>query len=162
MDAINEYSEYLKKDKGITCGMYGLDYSGADKINDGKIHTISLGYDTDKRMKYEEARTFCYEIVDGLLTKLNKNEKIRPYFFHYPLTYADLEIHLTFDFDNRYSLKRNEVASIHIEENEILYLIVDKESPHKKANPKTTPTESLGDYIDLHRVIRHKLPEKIN
>jgi len=49
MKVIDKYSAELKKDKKIRNTSYGLDYAGADKVYDGKIHEVSLGYSIDKR-----------------------------------------------------------------------------------------------------------------
>jgi hypothetical protein len=160
MNVIDEYSRILKQEKGIICSSYGLDYAGPDKIYDGKIHTIALGYRIDKNIKFDEARKLFYEIADGLLERLNKNEKIRNYLFHHPVTYRDLEFHLSFDYESKGFLKRDEVDSIHINENRITYFIVDKEEPQKTNTSKGVSTEYFMDYFTKHRSITNKLPEK--
>src|SRR5260370_2106337 len=76
MAAVLEYCDIIKSACGITCRMEGL-RCDRDKNGDGKVSVIVLGFDTAKKMKYEEARTYFYEMVDGLLAHLNKNEKIR-------------------------------------------------------------------------------------
>lgn len=160
MDVIDEYSKIIKEEKGIICSLHGFRWAGPDKIYDGKIHTIALGYRIDKNVKFEEARKLFYEIVDGLLEHLNKNEKIRQYFCHYPITYKDLEFFLSFDYEHKGFLKRDDVASIHIDENEITYFIVDKEEPQKTNTSKGVSTEYFIDYFTKHRSITNKLPEK--
>ncbi len=49
MREINKYSNIIKKEKNICLRMYGLDYAGEDKVYDGKIHLIDLGYSIDKK-----------------------------------------------------------------------------------------------------------------
>src|SRR5579872_1640327 len=113
MKEINIYSSQIKKDKGICRTWYGLDYAGPDKIYDGKIHQIDLGYRIDKAMKFDVARAYFYEVVDGLLERINKNEKLKEYFYHYPVGYEDLHFCLSFDHENKGSLKRDEIRAIH-------------------------------------------------
>lgn len=160
MNVIHDYSHSLKQEQGIVCSSYGLDYSGKDKVYDGKIHTIALGYRLNKNLKLQAARKLCYEVVDGLLERLNENKKLRDYFFHFPLTYKDLEFHFTFKDENKGSLKLNEVVSIHIDDNEITYFIVDTEEPPKTTNGSETPNEIFSSFFSTHRSITNKLPEK--
>ncbi|MBS0626015.1 MAG: hypothetical protein JSS32_08200 [Verrucomicrobia bacterium] len=165
MNEIDKYSHILKKEKGIECRMYGLHYAGPDKIYDGKIHTIALGYGIAKRMKLKEARKLFYEMVDGLLTHLNEDKKIRKYFFHHPLTYNDLEFHLSFDYEDKGFLQRDDVSSIHISDNEIAYFIVavDNFSNQLEVKETSSGTKTLSfTGLDSMRVIRHKLPEAEN
>lgn len=137
---INKYSKTLKNEKKIRNSSYGLHYAGPDKIYDGKIHTIDLGYRLDKNLKYNEARTYFYSIVDGLLNHINKNTQLAKYFFHYPVDYSDLEFHFSFEDDKKGELKRDEVQSIHIVRNEIFYEIVEQEgSPNKVEHTQVGP-----------------------
>jgi hypothetical protein len=160
MQYIDQYSDSLKEKQGIRCSSYGLDYAGKDKVYDGKIHKVALGYRIEKNLKFVEARKLFYEAVDGLLAHLNKNEKIRDYFFHFPLTYKDLEFHFSFDYESKGYLKKDEVDSIHINENRITYFIVDKEEPPKTTNDSETPNEIISSFFTTHRSITNKLPEK--
>ena len=75
MEVINNYSQKIEKEKNIINRMYRLDYVGADKIYDGKIHVIALGYSIDKNIQYEEAKKHFYTVVDDLLLIINKDKK---------------------------------------------------------------------------------------
>ncbi len=86
--------------------MYGVNYAGEDKIYDGKVHLVDLGYRIDKNMKIEEAQKFFYSLVDGLLENLNRNESLKQYFHHHPLSYKDLYFRLSFDYDGKFHLKK--------------------------------------------------------
>lgn len=157
MDVIHEYSQALEKEQAIICTSYGLDYAGPDKIYDGKIHTIALGYRIDANLKLEAARKLFYLIVDGLLDHLNKNQEIRPYLFHYPVSYRDLEFHLSFDYERKNFLKINEVNSIHISDNEVTYFIVDQEGP--RIIDTGDLNKNFGSFFEKHRSITKRLPQ---
>jgi hypothetical protein len=161
MVVINKYSKELKKE-GIVRRWYGLDYAGADKVYDGKIHNISLGYGIDKNLKYEEARKFFYEIVDGLLKELNENEQIRAHFYHYPLTYQDLHFALSFDYQDKVYFRKDDVEHITIQFNKIFYEIANVDgATNKLIAHETHPGMGTLSYSgeDSFRTIIRKLPE---
>lgn len=139
MSAINEFSQLIKNQKKIRNTSYGLDYAGQDKMYDGKIHVIGLGYSIDKNLKYDEARAYFYSIVDGLLDHINKNTRLAKYFFHYPVDYSDLEFHFSFDYESKGFLKREDVHSIHIARNKIFYEIVNEEGPNGIEQEQVSP-----------------------
>jgi hypothetical protein len=166
MDYINSYSKKIKSELGIKNRMYGLRYFGDDKIYDGKIHVISLGFSIDKRMPYKASRELFYKIVDGLLSHLNQ-ESLGEYFYHYPLTYDDLWISLSFDYEGKGILKNGDVSRIYIFEKEILYFVVEREElpdgfkfselapgictlegPSEKTAAYTRPLPEKGDDLD--------------
>ena len=139
MSVINAYSKKIKKEKRIWNSAYGLFYAGEDKIYDGKIHTIFLGYDVDENLKYEEARGYFYAVVDGLLAHINKNTQLENYFFHYPVDYRDLEIHFSFEDDKKGFLKKDEMQSIHIFRNKIYYEISSEDGPNVIVKDQISP-----------------------
>ncbi len=138
MTVIDEFTQFLKT-KGIRNSSYGLFYAGDDKVYDGKIHVVALGYRTDKHMGYEEARKYFYSIADGLLEQINKNTQLKDYFFHYPVDYSDLQLNFSFEDKNQGSLKRDEVESIHLTRNKILYEIVNEEESNDIQYDQVSP-----------------------
>ncbi len=162
MKVINKYSSHLKKE-GIVRRWYGLDYAGVDKIYDGKIHLISLGYGIDKNLHYQDARKLFYRIVNELLTELNGREEFREYFYHYPITYEDLHFSLSFDYENKGYLKKEDVDQIVIQHNEIAYYIakfdgITNELVTKEIGPGIGTLSFTGQ--DSTRSIVRKLPER--
>lgn len=139
MSVIHAYSKKIRQEQKIWNSGYGLDYAGEDKIYDGKIHIISLAYRVDKNLKYEEARTYFYTIVDDLISHVNTHTELQQYFFHFPIDYSDLEFHFSFEDDIKGTLKRDEVASIHIIRNEIFYEIVNEEGSDAIAKQWVSP-----------------------
>jgi hypothetical protein len=131
MNVFHNYSKILEKE-GIINRWYGVDCAGPDKIYDGKIHEISLGYSIDKNFKYQEARRFFYRIVDNFLLEINSHEHIRDQFFHYPVTYEDLHFALAFDYKSKGHLHKDDVDMISIQENEIFYRIANIEQATDK------------------------------
>lgn len=162
MDQIFKYSNKLEKE-GVFCRLYGLDHAGPDKIYDGKIHQISLGYSIDKSLKYPEARELFYRIVDDLLCEINSNQNFRDGFFHFPVTYADLHFSLSFDYEHKGHLNKDDVDQIAIEFNKIFYFIVKADGfkndiVTKELVPGMGTLSFTGE--DSLRTIVHKLPEK--
>jgi hypothetical protein len=159
---IDTYCNQLKKE-GILNTLYGLDWAGPDKVYDGKVHKVVLGYCIDKNLKYEEARKLFYRVVNGLLQELNTKEDLRECFYHYPVTYEDLHFSLSFDYTDKGHLKKDDVYRIAIFQNEIFYYIVTVDGatvelvPDKEIYPGFGTLTPTGQ--DTMRVIRRKLPE---
>jgi hypothetical protein len=167
MDYINAYSKKIKSELEIKRRVHGLRYFGDDKIYDGKIHVISLGFSIDKRMPYKTARELFYKIVDGLLSHLNQ-ESLGEYFYHYPLTYDDLWFSLSFDYEDKGLLKNGDISDIYIFEKKIMYFVVKREElsdgfnfselapgictlegSSEKTTAYTRPLPEKGDDLDL-------------
>jgi hypothetical protein len=161
MKVIHKYSKDLKEE-GIVNRWYGLHYAGPDKVYDGKIHEISLGYSIDNNLKPQDARKMFYRIVDGLLAEINDHENLRECFFHNPVTYADLHFSLNFDYESKGHLKQGEVDQIAIEFNKIFYFIANVNGAidnwiYAPDGPGIGRIHSTG--YDALRSIVHKLPE---
>jgi len=158
VELIKSYSRNLEKAKGIELKRYGLSYAGPDKIYDGKIHEINLGYSIEKRMDYKEARNLFYSIVDGLLQEINNNKRIRQYFYHTPVGYQDLHFGLSFDYSSKGYLKKDDVRKIYIFENRISYLIVEKEDDRPADRYRRADFE-IEHMLSTTRAIDRDLPE---
>ncbi len=131
MPVIDRYSKELKKE-GIVQRWHGLIYAGRDKVYDGKIHEISLGYSFDQSLKYQEARELFYRIVDDLLIEINSREYLREYFFHYPITYQDLHFDVGFDWEHKGHLKKDDVNMISMGDDVIFYAIANYDGASNK------------------------------
>jgi hypothetical protein len=161
MSTINKYSKSIKKNEKIVLRGYGLHYAGEDKKYDGKIHVIDLSYSIDERLQYEEARKFFYSTVDGLLTELNSDPKIKTHFAHYPVGYEDLHFSVSFDYESKGILNRDDVDMISIFENKIYYFIMEKDGEVSKPKmDKVIPDVYFynGDEMKTRSIVR-KLPE---
>ena len=121
----------MKKEKNIDRRLYGFTSTGPDKVYDGKIHAINLGYSIDKNLKHEEAKNLFYELADSLIKEINSHTELSDLFYHYPIGYEDLSISLSFDYDLKENLKIGDVHSIYIKNNKILYNIINSEKPKK-------------------------------
>ena len=158
---INQYSKEIELKKDIERRIIGLEYAGPDKIYDGKIHAIVLAYSIDKPLKYDEARKLFYEVADGLIDAINSHKEIGEYFYHYPIGYEDLDISLSFDYENKGHLKKDDIDSIYISDNEICYFIIDKEdAPDELQKQQVSPEiYILKGFGSKTHAIRKKLPE---
>ncbi len=162
MFVINQYLTPLEEEKGIELRGYGLHYAGPDKVYDGKIHEINLGLSISKKMKYEEARTLFYSVVDGLLQSINKNESIRNHFYNHPVTYQDLYFRLSFDYEAAGYLDIGDISMIAILENKIKYFIVEEKRGNVAIGTrKTVPHVYIGTgFPPKTRCVTKKLPEE--
>ena len=164
---IKRHSKKLKKEKGISLALYGTSCAGPDKVYDGKVHRIDVMYRIDKKLKYEEARVLFYSVVDDFLAELNTNEKIRDCFYHYPVTYKDLYFILSFDYEDKGYLSRDDVSMISIYENEIMYFFAKEDGAHSglQLNPvvpdnsKITGMTQTTGWSDT-KCFRRQLPEE--
>ncbi|OGN64836.1 MAG: hypothetical protein A3E80_02180 [Chlamydiae bacterium RIFCSPHIGHO2_12_FULL_49_9] len=159
MKVIDQYSAELKREKKIRNTAYGLHYAGPDKVYDGKIHEVDLGYCIDKSMNYDEARVYFYELVDGLLTRINQNEKLKDYFYRFPIGYEDLRFDLSLDYESKGYLKKDEVRSIHIYNNQIFYFLIEKEGFKVPKGDSQIP-RAIETIMENTRCIKKPLPEK--
>lgn len=162
MSIIKEYSSIMREKDNIELRGYGLHYAGKDKVYDGKIHEINLSYSINKKNKFEDARKLFYSLVDGLLEKLNKNESVKRYFYHYPVSYQDLYFRLNFDYDRKASLNQGDISMIAILENEIMYFIVEEDGGNAEMETREiVPDVYISSGLSLKtRCITKKLPEE--
>ncbi len=161
MAIIDEYSKELEIKNNIEHRSYGFRSTGPDKIYDGKIHAIVLGYSIDKNMKYDEARKLFYEVADGLINSINCHPEIGEYFYHYPIGYEDLQLGLGFNYERKGTLKKDDIDAIYMRENKISYFIIDQEEApaeiqEKKLSPEVSILKGFGSKT---RAIVKKLPE---
>jgi hypothetical protein len=161
MSVIQKYSKSIESEDGIILRGYGLHYAGQDKVYDGKIHIIDLGYSIDANVQYKNARRMFYSVVNSLLDRINKDESIRQYFSNYPVGYQNLRFSLSFDYQSKGILHRDDVDSIHIMENKIYYFIADKDGVARELKQtKIIPdVYVLTDVLSNTRSIVRKLPE---
>ncbi len=159
---IIEYSKKIKKEHDIDLRLYGVSCAGEDKIYDGKVHEINLGYSVEKKMNVEEARKLFYTLVDGLLDVFNSNEMFREAFYHYPIGYEDFYCYLSFDYEDKGYLQKNNVSMIAVLYNKIKYFIVEEDGGNAGLEMKQiTPDVSIVTGISPKtRCITKKLPEE--
>ena len=161
MSVIQKYSKSIKSENGILLRGYGLNYAGQDKVYDGKIHVIDLSYSIDANIQYKDARQMFYSMVDGLLDRINKDESLKQYFFHSPVGYQDLWVSLSFDYESKGFLKRDDLDAIHIAENKIYYFIAEKDGVARELKQRRVVPDVyiLTDVLSNTRSIVRKLPE---
>ena len=161
MNVIDRYSKSIAIEKKVIRRSYGLDYAGRDNVYDGKIHLVKLSYSIDKNVKYEEAKTFFRDIVDGLLDVINKTEYLGKYFYHSPIGYEDLFVSISFDYDQKGILKKDDVYQIAIFENKIMYRFADEEEMVRMKQRKISEDIYIFEgFSPEMRAIVRDLPEK--
>jgi hypothetical protein len=116
----------------------------------------------DKNMKYNEAKTFFYSILDGLLDELNRNDSIREFFYHYPVGYQDVRFTVSFDYEDKGYLEKDDVYMISILDNSITYFLLKEDGVQNKlASKEIYPGMGTLSFtgLDALRTIERDLPE---
>jgi hypothetical protein len=131
MSEILSYSRTLKKEKNLMLFIRGLQYSGPDKVYDGKIHIVTTGYLANMNIPIDEARVLLYSVADGLLERLNSLGHLQDCYANYPLNYGNLDFCLSFSSSDKKNLKKNDTSSVNIKRSKTFYEIVE--------NPAGTP-----------------------
>ncbi len=158
---IKEHSKVLKKEKNITLRIHGVSCAGKDKIYDGKIHRLDIGYSLDKNLKFDEAKTVFYSVVNDILALINSKQEIRGLFYNQPVTYKDFYFCLSFDYEDKGFLKKDDVSLIAIFENEIMCFIVEEDGANAGLEMKEiTPDVSfITGLSPKTHCITEQLPE---
>jgi hypothetical protein len=125
MSEILSYSRTLKKEKNLMLFIRGLQYSGPDKVYDGKIHIVTTGYLANMNIPIDEARVLLYSVADGLLERLNSLSHLKSCYANYPLNHGNLEFSISFNPSDKSKLKKNDISCINIAWNEAFYEIVE-------------------------------------
>ncbi len=129
MNVINEYNKNDFKGEPLELASHYLYYADKQNVYDGKIHVVDLGCALNKRVQHEEARMLFYELIDGLIEKINDTEYLRKYFSHYPIGYEDLFVRLSFDYDSKGHLRKGDVFQVNICDNEVTFHILEENDP---------------------------------
>jgi hypothetical protein len=158
---IDEYSAELKKEKKICRRLYGMEWAGPDKIYNGKIHKIVLGFSIDANYQREEAKQIFFGLVDELINKINQNLELKDNFQRFPIEYQDFYFHLSFDYEDKGHLKKGDVDSISIFENKLLIHEVENEKkPQMKTEEVSPEIFILKGFESNTKCIREPLPIK--
>ena len=95
----SSYSKRLYKNEGLE-----LIGSGGTMMHD--IESVELHYCINKNVDVNSARKLFVNSVEGLVTEINKDVKIRPYLHEYPFTHHNAEVKISFyGQDNRFVIK---------------------------------------------------------
>ncbi len=124
-----DYAKTLRVDKGFALSAFG----GSMRHD---IEKISLNFISFDHLDVEGARKQYVEVVEGLLRRVNADEKIRPYLHNYPFTAENVKIMIGFEDKKRQIRADGCVAHMFVTRRNIIsYLAYDQEKQ---------------DYYDLH------------
>lgn len=117
-------------------------------------------FNIDARLKFDQSTEIFYRLVDPIIEQINSHPDLSDLFSFYPIQYKDLGVVLCFDGFNKGYLKDNEVYSIEIKDDKLVYKIMDSEPNPKKAAWKTiTPDVYIMLNKSQYRTIIKDLPK---
>jgi hypothetical protein len=107
---MNSYAKELKRTKNLFA--FGI---GGSMNADVKI--LSPTYISSQKLNVDEARVLFIETVEGLVSKMNTDENIRPFLHDYPSTEKNTAIGIVFFDENNEFLQDDFIALISMLDN---------------------------------------------
>ena len=111
---LNSYAREVKSKWGIQCVAAG------GEMSDG-IKEFAFSFKRNKRTSIEEARKLEVEATDLLLSKINANEKLRPYLANYPFPVDKTKVKITFQKSDKEDFDDGSLYTVFQENNKIQY-----------------------------------------
>lgn len=90
-DLLSHFVEGVKVEKNVI--PLSKTFSSAEN---GKVERIHLNFDSYSHPDLPGARSLILSIVNGLLTNINSNERIRPLFITHPFPIENVEVRIKF------------------------------------------------------------------
>ena len=145
----SSYNKNLKKKHGLqVIGFGGAMMEDVEKIN---LHYVSY-----KRFNVQEARTLYFEIVKGLLEKVNADKKLRPFLHNYPFQIENLKISIRFEDSPGIRVPEEFVAYVSNIKNRVCYdkYVIDPNADHPVLRGKLTDLyeETYEEAVELLKV----------
>lgn len=98
--------------------------SGLGGGSRGEINTISIYWDSSKKVKKNEARRMIIFVTEELLKRFNSNKTIRPYLHNYPFGIENVDLHIGFNKDYK---DPEQVEYVSLGKNKIYYYNFEEE-----------------------------------
>ena len=137
------YEKEMKKKRG-----YWTTLLGSSAPNDDVrylIMSFAGVYQTD----IPQARRLYVELVEGLVSKINQNVRIRPYLHDYPATWRNTQVGLRFEDRKGERVKEPYIAYVFIAKEKIIYSIY-----HHKTGQFEEVYEEL--YVEALKIIQEE------
>ncbi len=125
---------------------FGLSLNAFGASMPDKIEAINLRFEYDKAVTIQEARWLLINLRKKLVSRVNENEKIRPFLAEYPFTPARANISLCFPKVS----KIEKVDFVHVGKNKIFYCKYNQ----KKQSYDHLLVESLDDAIKEYNLLK--------
>ncbi|MFT4553153.1 MAG: hypothetical protein ACI9S8_001789 [Chlamydiales bacterium] len=133
----NSYNRTLKKN-------HGLQVIGSGGAMMDNVKKINLHYTAYKRLSIQEARTLYIEVIEGLLEKVNTDDKLRPFLHNYPFEIKNLDISIRFEDSPGTRVPEDYVAFIFNNKDEIVFSAY-------RLDPDARDKIIDGKYYPLHK-----------
>jgi hypothetical protein len=161
---IFRFNDEIKRDYQVINTSYGIDFFRQGKKRtdiDGKVHLIGLSYRYEKLLSNKEARTLFYNLTDRLLEIINNNENVKGYFRNYPLTYDDVDVCLSFRYNDG-NLPPGSLRIIHAADDEIFYAVVETpEFTEMTTAPVSPGVDVVTNYENHLTTVWHPIEEDL-
>ena len=102
---------------------YGLELIGKGDGTDDNIQYLILHFISRRKVDISQARVLYISTFEGLLNKINKDEKIQPYLPNHPFTYKNVKMLMGFVDPNGNEYKDKAIALVTIVKGNLVYAI---------------------------------------
>ena len=114
----------------------------------GEINDINLSLECYQNLNLKQARELYLNLLSNIINKINCHSELRPYLHNYPFTYPDVDLMLSFNYDDCQWISRKHVALIFMVKKKdiIVYKTYQKETDKFILINSENITEALQDY----------------
>jgi len=85
------------------------------------IDSFALEFDSEEKVKLEEARKLFIQTVENFTEKVNENKEVRPFLKRFPISYENTRISLSFDKAKNFPPEDKYVYYIYVIKGDIYY-----------------------------------------
>ncbi|WP_316355689.1 hypothetical protein [Candidatus Neptunichlamydia sp. REUL1] len=113
---------------------YGLTCSGSGGALMDKVNSITLVFDSrEENVPIERARSLFVKSLEDYLSRINDDEKLRPYLSDYPFTQSGVNFRISFQ-----ATKKDEIYLVFLSHGKIIYMTKDEnQAPLVKVSEET-------------------------
>jgi len=113
---------------------YGLACSGKGGALMDKVNSVTLVFDSqEENVPVERVRRLFVNSVEDYLSRINDDEKLRPYLSHYPFTQSGVNFRISFQ-----ATKKDEIYLVFLSHGKIIYMTKDEnQAPLVKLSEET-------------------------
>lgn len=87
-----------------------------------RVNSITLVFDSrEENVPIERARSLFVKSVEDYLSRINDDEKLRPYLSHYPFIQSGVNFRISFQ-----ATKKNEIYLVFLSHGKIIYMTKDE------------------------------------
>jgi hypothetical protein len=148
MRNIHCYAEILKKTMPVQLGGFG------GSMPEGDFKNLFVAFDMYEEVEIERARTLILKAADGFLDNINNDLVLRPLLNHFPYTFKDVQVDLSFITKSGGFVVNNHIAHVALIRGNFFYA---------RYNEKTEMLETIQkeSYLEALEKVKQKNEENI-